>query len=183
MIYILGNGYLAKKIYKKYPTNKKIVKSLDEIGNDITEIWHFASPNSSENPERLIDSIKLTYDLIKKFPDVKIVFASSEAVNVDKTLYANVKKTIESLLIENHKKYLIYRIPRVYSADRKSGLIKTLKDGEFVGDMNKTIKFITDDEFCSWFMENINKENIIIEYPSSEQISLKIKDIKSMFKI
>lgn len=178
MTYILGNGYLANKF-----KHQKIVKNIDEIGNDVTEIWHFASPNSSENPERLIDSIKLTYNLIKKFPDIKIVFASSEAVNVDKDLYSNVKKTIESLLIENHKNYKIFRIPRVYSADRNSGLIKTLKDGEFVGDMNKTIKFITDDEFCLWFMENINKENTIIEYPTSEQISLKIKDIKSIFKI
>ena len=178
MIYILGNGYLANKF-----KNKKIVKNIDEIKDDVTEIWHFASPNSSKNPERLIDSIILTYNLIKKFPGIRIVFASSEAVNNDDTLYSSVKKTIEKLIIENHKNYLIYRIPRVYSTDRNSGLIKVLKDNKFTGDMNKTIKFITDDEFCLWFIENINKENTIIEYPSSKQISLKIKDIKVMFNI
>lgn len=182
MIYILGNGYLANKLNNFDYKNKKIVKSINEINADVEEIWHFASPNSSQNPERLIDSIKLTYDLINKFPDVFIVFGSSEAIDNDDTLYASVKKTIEMLLIENHKKYLIYRIPRVYSADRTSGLIKALKDKSYI-DMNKVMKFITDDEFCLWFLENINKKNIIIKYPIEDQISLKIKDIKSMFKI
>lgn len=146
--FMFGKGYLGKEVIKNIPGYWVIAKSLKDIKNDIyakgTEIWYFACPtdNFKEDKERLYDSLEITRELTELcwLYEYKLIYANSMgAYNIDaeKDKYQkcyNALKLVNTTIIEESGcQYLILDIPRVYSYDKPSGLIKRLKDGTFKG--------------------------------------------------
>lgn len=171
---------------------------------EIDCIIHFAGPSVTEDWEedKIEKSLSSIYDgtinLVKlaKNKKAKFIYASSHAVydlceyGLQANEYIVGKKAMEQYIIKNIKSYnyLILRIPRIYSIDRKKGLIPKLKDGTFVGDDNFVVKSILSlDEFLKQFMKVfkiffINNEPILI-YDFEKYKDMSIKHIKYEFNI
>jgi nucleoside-diphosphate-sugar epimerase len=166
----------------------------------INGIIHFASPSTNEDFYRsdamrtLIDG---TINIINlaKFLGAKLIFASTYGVydiETEKMAISNYslgKLTMERYIQDQlaDKQYLILRIPRVYSIDRKKGLISKLKNGKKM-DNEKLIKHIIFiDEFIKQTLPQLNlfifhNHNFnIYEYENTEIYS--IKEIKNILKI
>ena len=165
MIIYGENSYLIKHI-KKY---------LDK-----NTTYFFASPIDTKNFKNIVRTFTSNILLVKALLHKnKIVYASSIAVS-DKSLYGLNKRFCEFLIKKFSKKYLILRIPRVYSQDRNKGLIKNIKDNRIpYSDLSNLVEFIDINDFIKWFRNNKHK-NGILSY-DLPKYKLTISNIKKLY--
>ncbi len=190
MIFITGaNGYLGEHIINSFPYetfikfDERLNISLDELVElygrfDITHVYHLASPTTEEDFKKS-DKHSLYSDIVKgttlmiefcNLMDAELVYFSTEGIIEPKNLYSKFKKITTELipLISNYYKILI--IPRVYSHDRKKGLIAKLKSKyEFNEDeLNKKIEYISLESFLYQFNDFIRRGNAIFYFRNKQ---------------
>ena len=153
------NGYLMTNLLK------------NGVFSDINDtIIHFSGPScidefTKETITRMINDVKSLLML----PHKNFIFASSMGVEISSNIerqqmYNNAKKKCEKLIIGSGKKYAILRIPRVYSKDRKKGLMKQLRENKVPeADFNKMIEYLSIEEFVKQ-TKKIKLECNIIHY-------------------
>lgn len=178
-------------------SDKDLMNEIKYKNENIDCIIHFASPSDSNdfaNKQRtcstMIDGTINLVD-IAVYHNSKFIFASSKAVNeVNHSIdndYAKFKMAMECYITSFLDKVLILRIPRVYSKGRNKGLIKKLKDGTFIGDLNQKIDevlFLDSFVFQSEMLFNNffnNKINGIYYYSGTN--TYQIKNLKDRFQI
>lgn len=131
---------------------------IKDLASNTDDFHFYFTPIDCRNKRDIFRFISSTILLgLFTLSNRKIVYYSSEAVEVENSKYAFFKKLHEKML---RKTDLIIRIPHVYSADRDKGLIKVLKDGTFVGDKDILLEYITDTDFREYFIRVCDKEGI-----------------------
>ncbi|EAK6855348.1 hypothetical protein DAG40_09255 [Campylobacter coli] len=173
MIFLTGgNGYLANL--------------LCNYTSHIDYVAIFGCPSSTKDidsdPKKLASTLD-TIVLAKEFKH-KIIFASSmgsdyPGLSGSQGYYNRYKNVAEHYITNMYDNYLIYKIPRVYGPNKVKGIFKTLKDGTYDGSLETKIDYINEDDFITWFMENLNSNNKIIEY-NKDFRSIKVKDLKDL---
>lgn len=173
MIFLTGgNGYLANL--------------LSNYTSHIDYVAIFGCPSSTKDidsdPKKLASTLD-TIVLAKEFKH-KIIFASSVGSNYpglsgSQGYYNRYKNVAEHYITNMYDNYLIYKIPRVYGPNKVKGIFKTLRDGTYAGSLETKIDYINEDDFITWFMENLNSNNKIIEY-NKDFRSIKVKDLKDL---
>ncbi|CCH63602.1 hypothetical protein [Campylobacter phage CP21] len=167
-----GNGYLASL--------------LSKYTKDIDYMAIFGCPSSTKdidlNPKRLASTLD-TIVAAKEF-DRKIIFASSMGSNYPglpgtQGYYNRYKNVAEHYITNMYNDYLIYKIPRVYGPNKVKGIFKTLKDGTYDGSLDTKIDYINEKDFITWFVENTDSNNKIIEY-NKDFRSIKVSDLKDL---
>ena len=174
MIFLTGeNGYLASLL-------RNYTRHIDYVAI-------FGCPSSTKdidsNPKKLaltLDTIVSAKNLIKN----KIIFASSvgsdyPGLSGSQGYYNRYKNVAEHYITNMYDNYLIYKIPRVYGPNKVKGIFKTLKDGTYVGSLETKIDYINENDFVTWFMENLEFTNKIIEYDKDFR-TIKVKDLKDL---
>ena len=183
-----ANGYLASSLYE-HIQGPKIkfegdVRNYQEFSN-IETILHFASPSDIygfKNKKKLTTTIlNGTINMVKlaEATGAKLIFASTMGVvDVDvNDTYSSCKLAAEHLVQCSCQKYLILRIPRVYSPCRRGGLMRQLREKTIPhNDKCKYIKFITLDDFIEQTLSVLKFTNIIHEYNITR--SMTINDIE-----
>lgn len=173
MIFLTGgNGYLANL--------------LCNYTEDINYIAIFGCPSSTKDidsdPKKLASTLD-TIVLAKEFKH-KIIFASSMGSDYPglpgtQGYYNRYKNVAEHYITNMYNDYLIYKIPRVYGPNKVKGIFKSLRDGTYNGSLETKIDYINEDDFVTWFMENLKFNNKIIEY-NKDFRSIKVKDLKDL---
>ncbi|CBJ94215.1 hypothetical phage protein [Campylobacter phage CPt10] len=173
MIFLTGgNGYLANLLCN-------YISHIDYVAI-------FGCPSSTKDidsdPKKLASTLD-TIVLAKEFKH-KVIFASSVGSNYPglpgtQGYYNRYKNVAEHYITNMYDNYLIYKIPRVYGPNKVKGIFKTLKDGTYAGSLETKIDYINEDDFVTWFMENLSSNNKIIEY-NKDFRSIKVKDLKDL---
>jgi len=174
MILITGeNGYLGKAFinYYKYYSgfNANFITLADYLKNPcptkLTKIIHTAGVSDKEdfkNVKKTTNSmILLTQQLVDlaEQNNLEFIFFSSEAATNDLDIYGTYKRAMEFYIKAFLKNYKLLRIPRIYSADRKKGLIKQLRNNEVPEkDYEKEIEFLDLDNLIPQLYHYIFKE-------------------------
>ena len=130
--------------------NERIINNKQKLNDyllslpDLDFIIHFGGPSDNDDFQdeynvacTMVDG---TINLVN-YAEVKgcqFIYASSmaiEEINWDSNDYTIYKLAMERYIQAtlHPSRYLILRIPRVYSSDRNKGLMKRLKDNTFVG--------------------------------------------------
>ena len=178
------NGFLMKNIIKDYNWE---VSSLIHCGkhNDQELVLHFASPSDSEGfkeTSRLVEAnLLLTIAAVEESNrnKCKLVFASSMAVQEEKSEYSSLKEAAELYIKTYCKDYVILRIPRVYGKDRTKGLMKKIKDGIVDNYLDEVVQYIDIEDFKEFFKDSLGK-NGIITYDKEFRKNT-IKEIKDLY--
>ncbi|EAL2698803.1 hypothetical protein AZ702_09990 [Campylobacter coli] len=173
MIFLTGgNGYLAN-LLRNYTSHRDYV-AIFGCPSSIKDI--------DSDPKKLASTLD-TIVLAKEFKH-KIIFASSMGSNYpglsgSQGYYNRYKNVAEHYITNMYDNYLIYKIPRVYGPNKVKGIFKTLRDGTYDGSLETKIDYINEDDFITWFMENLGSNNKIIEY-NKDFRSIKVKDLKDL---
>lgn len=178
----LGQHILSNKKIKRYQITefKGRVENLSDfekyINYGFDQVWHFGSKNAeSKNIAYIIEKGTRNVITFTKTQNAKLVYASSMGIFQERrNVYEQAKKnaTMEVVHTVEHVNLII---PRVYSKDRKSGLIQAIKDKNKL-DLHKTMFFIKIDEFTNQFFEAIKGKNI--EYRFNRLVSKTIEEIR-----
>lgn len=185
---IFGNGYLMKHLIPSigdcyFASN---LQEVEEIlaSNIIRNVWYFACPtdlNKTLNKCKLIQTPKLTLDLIELCNESgsKLIYASSEgALNIeDSRIWQkayNALKFVNTLQItELCDEYLILYIPRVYSADRTSGLMELLRKGQ-IPKVDKKLEYLDVKDFVYFTLKALESNAKEFFYPKEKSTILGI---------
>ena len=151
---------------------------FSKIRDIYTDDFHFYyTPIDCRNLKDFCRFLSSTlFLLLMTINNRKIIYYSSEAVTKEKSIYSWFKSLHELIL---RPQDLILRIPRVYSKDRNKGLIKSLRDGNFIGNKNQLIEYITDKDFREFFIKNVYTHGIV-HYDGEYHLST-IFDIEQRF--
>lgn len=179
-----ANGYLASNLYR-YISDTKIIYEGDvreyKKYSNIDNILHFASPSDTygfRDKERTTTTIlsgSMNMIRLAQSTGAKLIFASTMGVyNVDiDDAYSSCKLAIEHMIQCMCDRYIILRIPRVYSPCRKKGLMRQIREGT-VRDSDKCryIDFITIQEFIEQTLPILDHTNVIHEYDVTRHMSI-----------
>lgn len=195
---MFGCRYLGSEIVKNIPRNWDISESFEATdyllsSGRFDELWHFSCvlPDSSKSERGYRDSLYHNLQITKRLIEtcntlgVKLIYAGSKGSkhiknpNSRQQLYNCVKWMSEDMIIEFSKDYLILEIPRVYSSNRPTGLIRTLRRNEFVGSMDSIVEF---QDLSDFVLETstISNTKKIHKYKHNLQ-KLTIKEIESKY--
>ena len=187
-----GKGYLCSNLCNAIPGEYEHL-SYDVRGiNDVMipehdSILHFACPSDRDgfqDKKRLVTTIiDGTCNLVNisnKFGS-KLIFASSKSVERDPEkyasyidVYADLKLAMEHYIQAVCKKYVILRIPRVYSPCRDKGLMKCIKNNEIPPrDMDNIVEYITLDNFVNQTKLMLHEENVICNYTITKKETIR----------
>ena len=170
-------GYLLSNILKSINI-KCIDKNLLFFFSTPIDIKNDNDLNKYKNSQNLLND---AINLCKKYK-LKMIYASTEAVLYESSLYKEYKLQDEKNIITNLEDFVIFRIPRVYSHDRNKGLIQNLRDKKIpLDDFSKQVEYITLNEFLIWFDKHY-KDNGIINYNLSKHKNT-IGQIKQIFML
>lgn len=192
-----GYGYLGKHLFNE--NEIKVCKDLNGIKSFINEdfnntkvfnsniknLWYFASPQKFEtisDKSRLYETYFLTDEIIKicNLYNIHLIFANSLGVyEIDKSEYLKEYLCLKHLnatkIRENCKSYTILNIPRVYSKDRDTGLIKALKNK--VGmDKSKILEYIDIKEFVEYTFMMLKQNPKEVFYNTKKNSILSIEN-------
>ncbi len=167
-------------------TFKRLEDITEDDMNHCCTLMHFASPSDSvefsdhnKTMNTMISGSINVFDIAIK-RDMKIIFASSEAIYDLKTDNANIyalnKLTMEQYITKHPS--LILRIPRVYGKDRKKGLMRKLQEGTFIGDKSQIIEYQDIDDWVSETISIINKVGV---YEYENKISNTVAEIEAKY--
>ena len=189
-----GSGYLGQHIINSFPEetfiifeerlNISLFEMVELYGRfDITHVYHLASPTTEEDFKKL-DKHEMYSNIVKgttlmiefcNLMGAELIYFSSEGIIQPKNLYGKFKKVVTELipLISNHYKILI--IPRVYSIDRKRGLINKFKsDYKFSEkELNTKLEYISLESFLYQFDSFIRRGNDIFYFQNKQTNTLK----------
>jgi dTDP-4-dehydrorhamnose reductase len=170
------NGYLASNLCKVLQHDTVMynsdVRNLIEFDN-INTILHFACPSDVKEFE---DVAKTTTTIIHGVSNMinianknnaKLVYASTMGVyHIDVCdAYSSCKLAAEFLIKSTCRKYLILRIPRVYSPCRRKGLMRQLREGTVnPDDMHRSVEYLPLTDFLIQTKNILNEHNIVYEY-------------------
>jgi len=175
MILITGSkGFIGGRLIK-LPNFISYEKYIDNPSNyKLSKIVHLASVSESREFLNLNKTstvmIDFTIDIINlsKNLDIELIFSSSMAVEYlggEKDIYGVYKKFAEYYIKSNLPKWKILRIPRIYGKDRKKGLMRTLREGTFKGNLSDEVEYVDIDVFINFFTDYINNGRLnVIEY-------------------
>ena len=168
-------GYLLSNILKRL--------DLKNVKNDLCFFFMTPIDIKNEKDENRYLNSQMALDhaimLCQKY-NLKLIYASSLAAKFEDNEYEKFKRKDENYIQCELNNYAIFRIPRVYSSDRRKGLIYQLKNDQIpLNDYKNKVSFITLDEFLFWFLNNINKLGMV-EYKNILH-TLTIEQIKSIF--
>lgn len=183
-----SHGYLASALISQLCCN------IIEYPGDVREyiphdnldgILHFASPSDNtefQDRHRTITTIvDGTTNMLRiaRENNCKIVYASTQGVEfIDKVVndYVVSKLCMENYIKVSYNKYVILRIPRVYSKCRKKGLMKQIRENTIATkDMDNVVNYLNLQEFISQTLPILKLENITHRYNVTR--TEKIKDI------
>ncbi len=201
------NGFLmqeimASELYSEYNFIEFKFRVENELSNDyiddlrklnISEIWHFGGPSTIKDDDHttIYNQIVLGTIRMNKLAfilDCRIVFASSEAVQFETSIYSSYKREAEEHLEDNFKihnvPYISLRIPRVYGSNKTRGLFKGfIEDTISPNDMKKKISYMDIRTFLKLTSEILNRklECSIVKYRSDCRIVDNLQDIKNKY--
>lgn len=179
-------GYLAKAVIDRIKTDYNIIPYDGDVRTVkhftlIDIILHFASPSDREE---FNDTVKTTTTILDGTINMvhladkhnaKLIFASTMGVytyNID-DIYCSCKRAMEHYVKANCNKYLILRIPRVYSACRSKGLIKLLRNNSVpIDDYANLIEYMDLSVFVEQFQHALPQENCVYEFKGTETKSI-----------
>jgi len=187
------NGYLGSSIIDTLHHHHTIIMYDGDVRNEkrfdqVDMIIHMASPSDrydfQDKCKTVTTIIEGTINMVSlaNIHNAKLIFASTMGVhtfNVDDE-YCSCKRAMEHYIKASCDKYLIMRIPRVYSSCRNKGLIKSLKDNTVQNyDMNKTLNYLDLNDFKKQFISSMLLENTIFEFSKIKTNT--IKEIKEIY--
>jgi nucleoside-diphosphate-sugar epimerase len=187
------NGYLARPIIEQLQHGNHIIEYREDVRkhkqfNQIDLIIHLASPSDRrgfENKHKTITTIiNGTINMVElaNKHKAKLIFASTMGVhtfNIDDE-YCSCKRAMEHYIKVCCKRYLILRIPRVYSSCRSKGLIASLKENDVPdSDLDKSLEYIDLSEFIEQFKNILHLNNITYEFNNLTQNT--ISEIRSIY--
>ncbi len=169
VLFIGWSGYLGQHILdSKHIKNYDItlfegrVQNIEDFEkyyhHSFDQIWHFGSTNNKEQYTEYI--IPGTHNAISfaNAQKAKLVYASTMGIlSADKNSYELAKKT-STVMINNSialTKRLVLIIPRIYSKDRNSGLVKAIKDNKSL--INNNLQYLTINSFVKQFYISLTK--------------------------
>jgi len=167
-----SRGFLCGHLYKHLtnPLDYGDVRRYYDIDH-IGAVYHFAGPSDDydfKDAEKTIDTIvNGTRNMLKvaKRNKAKFIFASTAGAETPNNVYCYSKLLMEQYIIDNYDDYIILRIPRVYDRSRKKGLMKKLRLSNIPKtDMDKTVEYITLQDFLQQTVTILNYKNIIYNY-------------------
>lgn len=146
--------------------------------DDLTSIWHFASPSEEiqfndpyKMAERMIDAtMKLSFiwkninelRINDKKDPVTFVYASSMAQDEvtnglgGRDLYARYKRTLSDYFLAQKHSTMILNIPRVYGTHRTKGLMRKFKEGIPRAHLGNEVMWMEIEPFVDATIEGIN---------------------------
>ena len=199
IFYLNGtSGYIGGELLKELLLKNKKVVTENRRLKDMKYSGFFiqiASPSDKDDFENKLEMKKSMIDDVKHNINISIknnlvfIFCSSIAAEEMNNQYGIYKKDIENILIEYSKiynlKYLILRIPRIYSKDRPKGLMKQLRNNEVPEkDFSNVIHFMELPKFIKKLAKIISgkiPKNKIIKFKKLKKLS--IIDIKKRYEL
>jgi len=189
-----ARGYLGGALHRYLESYNTVITFYDDVRyakpvdcDQVDMVIHMASPIDNTDIKKtastIIEGTVNMLDFAKQHNAV-FVFASTMGVydNNLNDVYANCKLAMENYIKSVYNKYVVLRIPRVYSKCREKGLVRLLKDGDVPDcDMHKIIEFLTLDEFISQSVTAISNINTVYEYKNTLRKS--IHNIKKCLEI
>ena len=186
-------GFLASHLQKHlnaYSYNSKVQEiNLDYNLIGISEIWHFASPSEDiefSDDANTYNSIVIgTANIISwcKQNNIKLIYASSMAADLPEEEicnYGRYKKIAENMIQNSDIDYCILKIPRVYGADRKKGLMKKIHLNSIpTEDMNCIIQYLDINDFIE---QTLNNTDTKIYYYNNLKCNT-IQEIKEIYHL
>lgn len=189
-----AGGYLGSALHRCLELDNIIITFSGDVRyakpaeyDNIDMVIHMASPIDNADIKKTASTIiEGTINMLNfaKQQNAVFVFASTMGVygNNLNDVYANCKLAMENYIESVYNKYVVLRIPRVYSKCREKGLIRLLKNGSVPEcDMNKIVEFLTLDEFVSQSAKAIHNTNTVYEYKNTLKKS--IYNIKKCLEI
>ena len=201
MILITGaTGYLGQELLKHFASEQVILftdrlqVSVNDLmcnysSSNITHIYHLAAPTTEDDFAALGKSqlyksiIKGTQTIIEFANQInaKVIYFSTEGILEDMNTcndYCRFKKIATDMVNYISNDYKILVIPRVYSSDRKKGLIKALREDKVPeADMDNRVTYIDLKSFIKQFKKFIKSSDKIHYFKNKEESSLReLKD-------
>jgi nucleoside-diphosphate-sugar epimerase len=183
------HGYLAHALITELGINNVMSYGTDvreyRVFSDLDTILHFASPSDhdefKDKQKTASTIINGTINLLKvaKYNNAKFVFASTMGVYspVIDDVYSTCKLAMENYIKSVYNKYVILRIPRVYSKCRKKGLMRQIRENTIPEtDMNNVVEYITLQDFVNQTLPVLDQTNMTHEYKITQKKS--IREIK-----
>ena len=186
-----SKGFLASNLLKYLDKCNDIILYDGDIRthkqyHDIDTIIHFAGPSDDfdfKDSEKTITTIiNGTINILKivRHTNAKLIFASTQGVQVPNNIYCYSKALMERYIQDNYDNWVILRIPRVYDKMRKKGLMKKLRLKMVnKNDMFKNVEYITLDSFINQTLKVVNQRNIIYNYNNIRVNT--IREIKDLY--
>ena len=182
-----AGGYLGSNLTNHLSTNNTVHSYSGDVRsykpyNNLDIVIHFASPSDdyefTDTHKTVTTIIDGSLNMLKlaSINDAKFVFASTMGVhntNIADT-YCACKLAVEKYIMFTYNKYMILRIPRVYSKCRKKGLMRKLREKIVPdADMLKVVEYLPLQEFIDQTLTVLNTTKTIYEYCNLRQRTLK----------
>lgn len=200
-----SSGYLGQAIIKKLeemgteylifdmPLNTSLSKLIPKYADTgITHIYHLASPSTSE--DFVIGKIEMYKTIVKGTMNMiefsnslnaQLVYFSTEGILQDLKVandYCKFKKIATDMVQYICNDFKILIVPRVYSADRKKGVIAKLRDGKVPAeDMNKEVQYMELYRFIDAFFNITSNESEMGIYYFPDKITGTLQDLKDEY--
>ena len=174
-----SKGFLASHLIE--PLTKKFnvdcdtrdVRDIIKHRRKYSMVMHFAGPSDDYD---FMDQFNMSTTMINGTMNMldlaasnnsKFVFASTLGVEQDDPHkpYISYKLAMEHYIKSVYNNYVILRIPRVYSRDRKKVLIKKLREGVVPEqDMNNVVEHLNIDKFVDQTLHAITMQQVTYNY-------------------
>ena len=123
-------------------------------------------------------------DIILLYPGSKVVNEPYDLMNP----YQELKIMAQCAINQNLKlKSLILNFPRVYSADRKKGLIAKLKADTFQGNLNQIMEFADKEVILDQLSDIFDNIEVLLKYKTTIELQtdnkMTIEDIIRFYKL
>lgn len=161
--YIIFDGDTAdiSNWEKYYYTNVKYVMHFGSVGSVGSNLDRYSDKEIQKSIINSINNAILYCNATKSI----LIEASSEAILYNgEDSYTKYKKESHVRVLNSCDKYISYIIPRVYSKDRNTGVIRKLKDSLVpLHDMNNIVNYINIKQFIKQFKKELyyNKNKVV----------------------
>ncbi len=145
MILLTGNrGFVGSRLHKKLP-NALVIDNKDgqnllncSLPDGVNTIYHLAAHKSVEeswqNPLLYLENLAVTMRLVDKYPDARIIHASSCAsLDPDTSPYAFFKDAASKYLKAFHKDTVDLLFPNIFGGQQKqNSVVDIFKNAEII---------------------------------------------------
>jgi len=175
ILFIGSSGYLGEHLIETLVSNFTIdefkgrVENIHDFEkythNNYDYIFHFGSTNDDSIPSKVNKIEQGTRNCIAfaNQQKAKMIYASTKGIlSEHKNSYEQVKKNSTVEVRHSCNSYVCLLIPRVYSRDRKHGLIQAIKDNKPLD--GKQVIYIKIKDFVWQTLEAMKQHNICFNY-------------------